>query len=98
MTSGGAARDVVREPRPRYGWWMVGPGQALGEPPSSGNTSDVWPLSPSTVVKLLRPGIPARWAEVEALTRPLPGRDAGRLLVSSPTPDVICALVSEPLT
>jgi aminoglycoside phosphotransferase (APT) family kinase protein len=37
-----------------------------GDPIARGNTSDIWPWSEGTVVKILRPGIPAHWAAVEA--------------------------------
>lgn len=33
---------------------------------SRGNTSDVWEWTPTTVVKLLRPGVPEHWAQLEA--------------------------------
>lgn len=31
-----------------------------------GNTSDIWPWTPQTVVKVLHPGIPRHWAAIEA--------------------------------
>ena len=37
-----------------------------GELLAHGNTADIWALSATTVVKLLRPGIPEHWAQVEA--------------------------------
>jgi aminoglycoside phosphotransferase (APT) family kinase protein len=37
-----------------------------GEPLARGNTSDIWPWTERTVVKVLRPGIPAQWASIEA--------------------------------
>lgn len=36
-----------------------------GEPIAHGNTSDIWPWTDHTVVKVLRPGIPAHWAAIE---------------------------------
>jgi aminoglycoside phosphotransferase (APT) family kinase protein len=38
---------------------------ARGELIAKGNTSDVWRWSATTVVKVLRPGIPAHWAALE---------------------------------
>ncbi len=38
----------------------------LGDRVATGNTSDVWQYSPTTVVKVLRPGIPRHWATLEA--------------------------------
>ena len=38
----------------------------VGAPIARGNTSDLWAWSDHTVVKVLRPGIPAHWATVEA--------------------------------
>lgn len=37
-------------------------------PIARGNTSDIWAWSAHAVVKVLRPGIPAHWAEMEAET------------------------------
>lgn len=37
-----------------------------GEPIARGNTSDIWPWTGQTVVKILRPGIPSHWAAIEA--------------------------------
>lgn len=37
-----------------------------GEPIARGNTSDIWPWTGQTVVKILRPGIPTHWAAIEA--------------------------------
>ena len=44
---------------------MVGQLHA-GDLIARGNTSDVWRWSPTTVVKVLRPEIPAQWATLEA--------------------------------
>jgi aminoglycoside phosphotransferase (APT) family kinase protein len=40
--------------------------QLSGDPIARGNTSDIWPWTETTVVKVLRPEIPAHWAAVEA--------------------------------
>jgi hypothetical protein len=40
--------------------------QAGNELLATGNTSDVWLTSPSTVLKLLRLGVPQHWASIEA--------------------------------
>lgn len=40
--------------------------QAHGAPIARGNTSDLWEWSEGTVVKVLRPEIPAHWASIEA--------------------------------
>ena len=45
---------------------MIGEQRALGDLIARGNTSDVWQWSPTTVVKVLRPGIPGHWAALEA--------------------------------
>lgn len=37
-----------------------------GEPIARGNTSDVWPWTAQTVVKILRPETPTEWAAIEA--------------------------------
>lgn len=37
-----------------------------GAPIARGNTSDIWPWTPRTVVKVLRPDIPRHWAAIEA--------------------------------
>ncbi len=37
-------------------------------PIARGNTSDIWAWSKHAVIKVLRPGIPAHWAEMEAET------------------------------
>ena len=37
-----------------------------GEPLARGNTSDIWSWTGRSVVKILRPGIPAHWAAIEA--------------------------------
>lgn len=44
---------------------MASTRQARGELIARGNTSDVWRWSGTTVVKLLRPGIPPHWAWLE---------------------------------
>jgi aminoglycoside phosphotransferase (APT) family kinase protein len=47
--------------------WPAMVGQLLaGDLIARGNTSDVWRWSPTTVVKVLHPGIPAHWATLEA--------------------------------
>jgi aminoglycoside phosphotransferase (APT) family kinase protein len=38
----------------------------LGAPLARGNTSDIWPWTPTTVVKVLHPDIPRHWAAIEA--------------------------------
>ncbi len=38
----------------------------VGEPIARGNTSDIWPWTETTVVKILRPEIPDHWAAIEA--------------------------------
>lgn len=40
----------------------------VGAPIARGNTSELWAWSDRTVVKVLRPGIPAHWATLEAET------------------------------
>jgi tRNA A-37 threonylcarbamoyl transferase component Bud32 len=45
---------------------MVVEQPSRGELIARGNTSDVWAWTTTTVVKLLRPGIPEHWAELEA--------------------------------
>jgi len=45
---------------------MMHTGQARGELIARGNTSDVWRWSGTTVVKVLRPGIPPQWARLES--------------------------------
>jgi Phosphotransferase enzyme family len=37
-----------------------------GAPLARGNTSDIWPWTPTTVVKVLHPDIPRHWAAIEA--------------------------------
>jgi aminoglycoside phosphotransferase (APT) family kinase protein len=37
-----------------------------GAPIARGNTSDIWPWTPRTVVKVLHRGIPRHWASIEA--------------------------------
>jgi tRNA A-37 threonylcarbamoyl transferase component Bud32 len=39
---------------------------SAAKPIARGNTSDVWPWTPATVVKLLHPNIPRHWAAIEA--------------------------------
>lgn len=47
--------------------WPAMVGQLpAGDLIARGNTSDVWRWSPTTVVKVLHPGIPAHWATLEA--------------------------------
>jgi aminoglycoside phosphotransferase (APT) family kinase protein len=45
---------------------MGGRRRTLGERIATGNTSDVWRWTPTTVVKVLHRGIPAEWATLEA--------------------------------
>ena len=45
---------------------MPSPRTLASEPIAHGNTSDIWPWTEQTVVKILRPGIPAHWAAIEA--------------------------------
>jgi aminoglycoside phosphotransferase (APT) family kinase protein len=45
---------------------MRGQHRALGERVAWGNTADVWQWTATTVVKVLRPGIPRQWAALEA--------------------------------
>jgi aminoglycoside phosphotransferase (APT) family kinase protein len=47
---------------------VVGQKRSGSELIARGNTSDVWAWAPGTVVKVLRPGIPAEWATLEAET------------------------------
>ncbi len=47
---------------------MTAQPRPVGAPIARGNTSDLWAWSDYTVVKVLRPGIPAHWATHEAET------------------------------
>lgn len=81
---------------------MVHARQARGELIARGNTSDVWRWSPTTVVKVLRPGIPDDWARIECeITRrvheiglPVPGCDG--VVDVDGRPGIVLELVAGP--